>query len=238
MVRSAGWVACAVVVIGCGGSKSGSATPDELAKAAVERAGQGDVDRIMELTGSPGIFDRAMECPADRKDAMRTKMAAGARDEITHDLAPWKGVTGSVTAVQPKGDPHVINAGKDVSGCKVKLDLTTQQFAVKVTAKGADGKEQTGDVKLTAIQVDGRWYLEDLGPPGGGDEAKLAKMKDAMCACKDAACVDAVQKDYADFMKALADKYKDENQPDEAMMKLGEDMAKCMSKAMTPPPTP
>jgi hypothetical protein len=67
---------------------------------------------------------------------------------------------------------------------------------------------------------------------GGGDKGKMKKMKDAMCACKDAACVDKVQKDYADFMKSMEEKYKGDKKPDEDMMKIGEDMAKCMSDAM------
>ena len=68
---------------------------------------------------------------------------------------------------------------------------------------------------------------------GGGDKGKMKKMKEAMCACKDAACVDKVQKDYADFMKSMEDKYKGDKKPDEDMMKIGEEMAKCMTDAMT-----
>ncbi|HTJ42159.1 MAG TPA: hypothetical protein VL463_08685 [Kofleriaceae bacterium] len=67
---------------------------------------------------------------------------------------------------------------------------------------------------------------------GGGDKGKMKKMKEAMCACKDAACVDKVQKDYADFMKSMEEKYKGDKKPDEDMMKIGEEMAKCMSDAM------
>ncbi len=67
---------------------------------------------------------------------------------------------------------------------------------------------------------------------GGGDKGKMKKMKEAMCACKDAACVDKVNKDYADFMKSMEDKYKGDKKPDEDMMKIGEEMAKCMSDAM------
>src|SRR6476659_5379892 len=71
-----------------------------------------------------------------------------------------------------------------------------------------------------------------LAACGGGDKGKMKKMKDAMCACKDAACVDKVQKDYADFMKSMEEKYKGDKKPDEDMMKIGEEMAKCMSDAM------
>src|SRR5262245_12264978 len=60
-----------------------------------------------------------------------------------------------------------------------------------------------------------------------GDEmGQLTAMKDAMCACNDAPCVEQVEKRYADFMKREEAKYQKATPSDE-LMKVGEAMATC-----------
>jgi hypothetical protein len=73
----------------------------------------------------------------------------------------------------------------------------------------------------------------DMTAREGDDLAQFHAMDTAMCACKDAACVDQVEKDFADFMRRMEKKYVGHVRPDEAMMKLGAHMATCMSDAMS-----
>src|ERR1700690_1146125 len=70
-----------------------------------------------------------------------------------------------------------------------------------------------------------------LAACGGGDKAKMTKLKDSMCACKDAACADGVMKDAEAFMKSLGDKYKDEKDVPKDLIAIGEDIDKCEKSA-------
>lgn len=71
--------------------------------------------------------------------------------------------------------------------------------------------------------------------------AKMKGYKDQMCACADAACADKVTKDMADWMqgpgKELAS-VKPSPELEKQAEALGEEMSKCMQKAMTPPVDP
>ena len=62
---------------------------------------------------------------------------------------------------------------------------------------------------------------------GGGDKAKLQKMKDAMCECKDRACTKKVEEDNKEWMTSLQDKYKSEADIPKDMVAIGDDMEKC-----------
>ena len=80
---------------------------------------------------------------------------------------------------------------------------------------------------------------EEMGwhPFGGGQEdedlAEVTRMKDAMCACRDSTCVDKVQAEYEAWMKSMEAKYRGDVKPDTQLMVIGEQMAKCMSDAMS-----
>jgi len=61
---------------------------------------------------------------------------------------------------------------------------------------------------------------------------KLEEFTDQMCACKDQACVDKVNKDMTEWMKANADKAKDPNEGDrEKASKIMERMMNCAKEA-------
>src|SRR5262249_22044303 len=63
--------------------------------------------------------------------------------------------------------------------------------------------------------------------------ARMRKMTDAMCACADAACVEKVTKDYADWTKSMEEKYKGDRKPDERLIKMGEEMSRCVETSMS-----
>ncbi len=78
-----------------------------------------------------------------------------------------------------------------------------------------------------------RAYLAKCDADGqeAQDLADMKAMDASMCACRDAACIDRIDKRYADFMKRMEDKYKNKA-PSAKMMEIGEHMAKCMTDAM------
>jgi hypothetical protein len=66
---------------------------------------------------------------------------------------------------------------------------------------------------------------------GGGDKAKMQKMKDAMCECKTRDCVKKVEEDNKEWMMSLKDKYKSKDDVPKDMMDIGEEMDKCKRDA-------
>ncbi len=85
-------------------------------------------------------------------------------------------------------------------------------------------------------------FVLGLGASGCGETAgaaigKLKSYKDAMCACKDAACAAQVGKEFADWSKD-AKTTKPTKAQEEEMMKIAIEMAGCQAKAATPPTTP
>jgi hypothetical protein len=67
----------------------------------------------------------------------------------------------------------------------------------------------------------------------GDDElATMIEMDRAMCACHDAACVDKVTHDHADFMSAMSAKYGDDRAtPSADVMRIGVHMKDCYTTA-------
>jgi len=69
---------------------------------------------------------------------------------------------------------------------------------------------------------------------GGDPLAKLEEFTDKICECKDKACVDKVNKEMTEWMKANADKAKEPSDSDkEKATKIMARMMECSKKAMT-----
>jgi len=69
---------------------------------------------------------------------------------------------------------------------------------------------------------------------GGGDKAKLQAMKDAMCACKDAACAKKVDAEYKPWLRSFVEKFpKGEHgyQIPDDLKAIGDESDKCMREA-------
>jgi hypothetical protein len=148
------------------------------------------------------------------------------------------------------GDKGKMNKIKDdMCACKDracvdKVEKDNEAFVKSLGEKYKDEKDVPKDLLAIGEEIDKCEHAakeaEDKAKEGD-DGAKMTAMKDAMCACKDAACIEKVQKDNGAFMKAMGDKYKGDQKPTEAMMKIGEEMGACMAKAMSadaPAPAP
>ncbi|HWU88434.1 MAG TPA: hypothetical protein VN253_14205 [Kofleriaceae bacterium] len=96
-------------------------------------------------------------------------------------------------------------AGK---GCVFKTDLRMHELTATVRVTEGQGEPAEQEASLFAIEVDGGWYLAmppTLRAGVGALERELKKYRDKMCACKDAACADEVQKDYKDWTRSQRD---------------------------------
>lgn len=232
-------VVAVVLVLTLGGKHGGKGSPDALLQAAVDDAAKGDVDGLLGLEVG-NDFTSYVDCK-DGKQAQKAadEMIKEARRDLEKDLDGWKGVKVTVGKVEEKGEPHVEKADKgdggDGYGCRSKYDVTEQKFTAEVTVRGPkDDKDQKTSLTFRALKIDGTWYLEDLPDPPSGDVGQLKELRDKMCACKDAACADAAQKDLEELGKTLGAKYKD-TKPSEEMMKLVEEMSECEMKARSSP---
>ena len=238
LVLAAG--AVVIIVLATGGKKGGMKSANEVFQAALDRAARGDIDGLVALAGGDGGLTDQIECKdAKKKSEMNDEMVKHLRAELTDDAKAWKDLAATAGVASPDGDPDVMKAGKEEDGCSAKVDLSSQRYKVKVKTKDAED-----DLRFTVVQIGDRYFLESLpDTPPSNEKAQLGKMRDAMCACKDAACASKVNDDFKPFMSSMQDKFKDgKATPSEDEMKVGEEMAECMSKAIgtgsDPPPPP
>jgi hypothetical protein len=231
-----------VVVLG-GGGGGGKADPKDLYEAAATLATKGDVDGLVPLMVESQAMSAA-DCSGAKGAGgygtaeMEKMMLDELRHELKREVKKWDGLTVTVESVEAKGDPKVQKAGEDEGGCKLKSDVTSQKFKVKVKAKGKDGEAES-ETTMRGVQISGKWYLEELpdAPDANDDLAKMKKFKDQMCACgsdKDpSGCADKADKDYEEWTRSMADKYKDKKPEDipQELIKTAQDYADCEMKA-------
>jgi hypothetical protein len=236
--------AIVIIVLATGGKKGGMKSANEVFQAALDRAAKGDIDGLVALAGGDGALTDQLDCKDPKKASeMKDEMVKHLRSELTDDAKAWKDLAATAGAASPDGDPDVMKAGKEEDGCSAKVDLSSQRYKVKVKTKDAED-----DLHFTVVQVGDRYFLESLpDTPPSNEKAQLAKMRDEMCACKDAACAGKVNDEFKPFMNSMTEKYKDgKATPNDDEIKVGEEMAQCMSKAIgsgddtppTPPPAP
>jgi hypothetical protein len=227
-----------VMVLVMGGSKGGGkTTPEELIAAAIDRATAGDGDGLFALSGVQALFDRVMDCsdaPQSKSKDWRTEVMETERKDLTRHLDKWKGLTITITSVEPKDDPDVQHAGESMAGCTAKVDVTTQRFTVKAKVKGTDGDESETELSFRAAKVAGLWYLDNMpSPPSVGGLAKLRAIKDRMCACTDGACAQSVQKELEQFGKDMADSGATPPDDSSEQSAIINELTNCEGKAMS-----
>jgi len=199
-------VLVAVVVLLRGGRTSGGqATPEALVRAAIDRAIAGDGDGLIALGGGERLFESTLRCDPDQARKTRAAMTDYDRTHFVEHLDAWQGLTIDVVGVTPVGDRDVMPAGTESeSGCKTTIEMATQELRATVTVGNQDGEESHTELDFRAQVVDGLWYLDELpGPPAVGGLRELRRIKDEMCACKDAGCAQHVYDDFERFNKPL-----------------------------------
>jgi hypothetical protein len=228
------------LVLLMGGHKgSGKATPEELFDAALDRATAGDGDGLFALSGMQQMFDSVMDCSeqpssslGDKHRDVRAELFDEQRDQLTRHLDRWKGLTVTITSVEPKGEPDEQRAGVSMGGCTARTDITTQQFRVKAKVKGKDGGENDAELRFTAAQVNGLWYLDDMPSPPGS-LSRLREIKDRMCACSDRTCAEAAQKELEEYGKTMADSGATSADDSAEQTRVINELTDCEVKAMS-----
>ena len=124
-------------------------SPTELGDAAVTAAVDGDVDRLVALSGGTSLHSSLQDCWEDfdlqimRLSLKRkTRRAKGLRHN-------------PVTGVEKKDDRKQYKKGERVGNCENKRDFLTQGFEIV---------DRHGDAiaDMIALQVGERWYLMDI----------------------------------------------------------------------------
>jgi hypothetical protein len=227
-----------LVLLMGGGKRGGKATPEELFGAAIDRATAGDGDGLFALSGVQkyeGVMDCSEKGIGGRSpEALVREIKESQREELTRHLDRWKGLTITITSVEPKDDADVQRAGTEMGGCIAKVDVTTQRFRVKAKVKGKDGEEHETELRFRAAQVEGLWYLDDMpSAPAADGLGKLRAIKDRMCACKDSACAGSVQKELEDFGKDMADSGITASDDSAEESRIINELTECEVKAMS-----
>jgi hypothetical protein len=93
-------------------------------------------------------------------------------------------------------------------------------------------EEQWDKIEQEAEACEDKIKEADRAKQGETVLAAMKQLKDEMCACADQACADKVQQKLMEQAKATADLKPTDEQLKQATA-LGEELAKCMAKAMT-----
>jgi hypothetical protein len=228
-------VVMTIVTLAMGGGASGGASSTrELAEGVIAAAESGSVDQALAL--SPiDAFDGVMSCKDSREgDKQKSQLRDMITDGGKRRMDRWKGITATVVSVEPKGDPDVMRAKHEPEGndCYNTVDITTQQLTIKVRASKDGGLAEDASIELFAMQIRGNWYAMNLpDPPAIGVRGKLAAVKQAMCSCKDQACVDSVHARFgstSDLMNGL-------EPPDDDTMNVFREIMECETTATIGP---
>ena len=133
----------------------------------------------------------------------------------------------------PAGDDKAMR-DKEVAKCTDELKEHPARGAMLDCIIGTSG-DMTEDKMMDCVKSSGKAEKKKEGGGGGGD---VGEAKDKMCACKDTACSTKVSDDMTKWAQEQA---KDAKAPPKMseddtkkMTAIGEEMGKCMQKAMTP----
>ena len=240
------------VIAACAGSKSGAPPPlspaeaeraaheapasrDELVRATFDALAKHDARALARLADLDLAMTRGTTCDKPQDHHFDGRSAAERFAPVFERLGDARV---QMIAVAKDEVAQTIAAGEKVSPeCKTAVAVEEHRLELDVrVTKGADVHPRKAT--LVAVDIGGSWYLE--GAPrvqvGEGLDmlGKLHEMRDAFCACKDVACVQAVaaaaQQWAKDHEAELAS-----SQPDAAQQreyeKIGTDITACVQRA-------
>jgi hypothetical protein len=206
-----GVVAVVLATRGGGGDGGGSGSRDGLVKATTAALASGDVDALVKLGDPLVMFDKLLACESgERDESMDPKRQAEKMREEHGEIAEkTKGMTIEVVEITESDDKaEVIEKGQKLGPrCTARVAMKGHNLDVKVKLRKGDAPPVESVLELEVLEAGGGWYLVDdieLDIPSSA-VAEVAKLKDAMCACKDTACTDKVMKEFEAFAKDAAD---------------------------------
>jgi ketosteroid isomerase-like protein len=255
-VRAA-WI---VLVVACGGSHAAPVAPatppslaasrDETVKAAFAALAKGDAAALAALVDADGFYARAADCPdaAELEAAQQRKIAEAieAMKGTTYELVQVRSEA-SETSAGNRRNSTLVTAGSKfrfLADCTARTELLFHEVEASVRVTLPDRPTRTAKTKLLLVLADGTWRLVNLPAPprvAGADLADalaaLEQFKDKMCACKDKACAEKMNEEYARWGSEMA---KNAGERPTAMseemtqkfVEAGMRYAECMQKAM------
>jgi hypothetical protein len=147
-------------------------------------------------------------------------------------------------AMAKEGKEDKDDRSKMVAECQADLKKHPEREKMLDCILGVSG-ELTMDKMMECSKEEKaeRHKMKDEGGGGGGADmaeamAKMTEFKDKMCACADTACAQKVSDDMTKWSTEQAKNMKEPPKMSEEdtkkMTQIGEDLGKCMQKAMTP----
>jgi hypothetical protein len=253
LVLAGGGVAAFLLLRG-GGDGGGSGSPDALIKGTLAALSAGDIDGLVKMSDPKGLRG-TIECKSEeaKEEMDPDKQIRKIKREYEELVDSTKGMKIELVSSK-KGDVgKTFEKGEEVEDtCKanVKIQMVTYALKLKLEKDGQTGEQ---DVDIEMLDAGGRFFL--MEPPvvkiGPNYKAILEKMKDykeKMCACKDTACSEKVDKEFMSWTKEMSAQMEDEKPDDEMMDKFMPVMTaymECQSKlssdyggGYTPPPPP
>jgi hypothetical protein len=243
-----------VLALTLGGKGGGASSSDDAVKQLFTAATAGDDAKLVSLSGAESL-DSLLDCkdPKDKEDQAGDLKKAGER--MKKDAASWKGVEVEVVTIENSGEPDVMKKGATDHGCTFTAEAVAQPVKVALNVKKGSGPKRRIERELEVIETGDKYYVvrapdeyhddegDELGPDGkpagDADLTKMLAIRDHACACKDAACAEAVAKEMSEFSQTVVEKYKGKAPP-QKMVDAGKEYFDCVAKAASadPPPPP
>jgi hypothetical protein len=236
-----------------------------LSRKVLAALSGGEVEALVTLADKATLLRQVGDCKVATTglnlDPMQ-EFVAEARGNFTRHASKAKGLKIEVlelantvdrTKTATTSDNHWVKKGDNINPkCTVRVDVLVHEIAVKIRAQRDTNPAVEQTVKITALELDGRWYL--LAPPARIKErdtgkemekavAKLGEFRDRMCKCKagDKACADKVSEEVTAWSLELARNGSEfDDTPDPELMKRASEItsqyAECATKAMQSEP--
>ncbi|MCC6623365.1 MAG: hypothetical protein IT385_19050 [Deltaproteobacteria bacterium] len=144
----------AVLLVACGGSPGGGASPEEVVGGLVDAARARDADRARALLPTGELMRRLLACPDGAGPIERVERA---RAVIEHELGELAGLT--FRARDAAADEvERVAIGQALSGCEAREAFELRKS--RITFEGKDGRTEHDTMRFVGLE--GRYYLLNL----------------------------------------------------------------------------
>jgi hypothetical protein len=244
-------IVIAIVVATKGGAAKGSAKA--LAENTVAAFSDGDPKALADLADIRHVWSAYVKCDdtagSDARDT--EKMYAILFEQMRDAHDKWKDFkfkVGSVPDIDGRDKSHdtVIGKGDKMGkGCVTTTEIRMVKLTVPVKETGPFEGEHAKTLAFHALEIDGSWTLMDAPKVGEAaidtnaspTIAKLATVRDHVCACKDLACLQGTTQELTEWAQSQRTA-KPSDAEIQAIAGLTNDITKCTQSLSSAPAAP
>ncbi len=156
-------IACVALALvfapACGGSGSGSSSPEDAVKKLIDAFNSGDKAAFTAAFPTKEGLAKALECSGDKGPWKSIEREIGRFDKQAKELEGMKFEFKSIEFKQDR--KKVLKAGESKDGCKAVVDIELHRARVLMSVT-KDGKTDDDGEGVELIKIGESWYMLDL----------------------------------------------------------------------------